>query len=192
MEDMELLKVLENDPRATISDLADILNESEEEVVKTKARLEHDRIICGYHTVINWDKTNTDRITAIIEVSAKPERDTGYDTVAEKIGRFSEVTSLYLMSGGERALTVIALLFALLSYQPSPFCILDEIDAPLDDANIQRFADFLRDYAGNTQFIVITHRKGTMECADIMYGVTMEESGVSKLLSVKINAKENE
>ncbi|MCH4222492.1 MAG: Lrp/AsnC family transcriptional regulator [Solobacterium sp.] len=99
MEDMELLKVLENDPRATISDLADILNESEEEVVKTKARLEHDRIICGYHTVINWDKTNTDRITAIIEVSAKPERDTGYDTVAEKIGRFSEVTSLYLMSG---------------------------------------------------------------------------------------------
>lgn len=79
-----------------------------------------------------------------------------------------------------------------LSYQPSPFCILDEIDAPLDDANIQRFADFLRDYAGNTQFIVITHRKGTMECADIMYGVTMEESGVSKLLSVKINAKENE
>ncbi len=99
--------------------------------------------------------------------------------------------SLYLMSGGERALTVIALLFALLSYQPSPFCILDEIDAPLDDANIQRFAAFLRDYSEQTQFIVITHRKGTMEAADIMYGVTMEESGVSKLLSVKINAKEN-
>ena len=96
------------------------------------------------------------------------------------------------MSGGERALTVIALLFALLSYQPSPFCVLDEIDAALDDANIQRFADFLRDYAANTQFIIITHRKGTMESADIMYGVTMEESGVSKLLSVKINAKENE
>ncbi len=102
-----------------------------------------------------------------------------------------KLQSLYLMSGGERALTVIALLFALLSYQPSPFCILDEIDAPLDDANIQRFANFLRDYSGQTQFIVITHRKGTMEAADIMYGVTMEESGVSKLLSVKINAKES-
>lgn len=94
------------------------------------------------------------------------------------------------MSGGERALTVIALLFALLSYQPSPFCILDEIDAALDDANILRFSRFLKEYSSETQFIVITHRKGTMECADIMYGVTMEESGVSKLLSVKINAKE--
>ena len=101
-----------------------------------------------------------------------------------------KLQSLYLMSGGERALTVIALLFALLSYQPAPFCILDEIDAALDDANIVRFSNFLRDYARNTQFIIITHRKGTMECADTMYGITMEESGVSKLLSVKISAKE--
>ena len=98
--------------------------------------------------------------------------------------------SLYLMSGGERALTFIALLFALLSFQPPPSCILDEIDAALDDANIMRFSNFLREYATNTQFIIITHRKGTMECADIMYGVTMEESGVSKLLSVKISEKE--
>ena len=115
--------------------------------------------------------------------------DSGIDIHVQPPGK--KLQSLYLMSGGERALTVIALLFALLSYQPSPFCVLDEIDAPLDDANIQRFASFLRDYASSTQFIVITHRKGTMECADIMYGVTMEESGVSKLLSVKINAKEN-
>lgn len=113
----------------------------------------------------------------------------GIDIEVQPPGK--KLQSLYLMSGGERALTVIALLFALLSYQPSPFCILDEIDAPLDDANIQRFANFLRDYSGQTQFIVITHRKGTMEAADIMYGVTMEESGVSKLLSVKINAKES-
>lgn len=116
--------------------------------------------------------------------------DSGIDIEVQPPGK--KLQSLYLMSGGERALTVIALLFALLSYQPSPFCVLDEIDAPLDDANIQRFADFLRDYARDTQFIIITHRKGTMEAADIMYGVTMEESGVSKLLSVKINAKENE
>lgn len=116
--------------------------------------------------------------------------DSGIDIDVQPPGK--KLQSLFLLSGGERALTVIALLFALLSYQPSPFCILDEIDAPLDDANIQRFANFLKEYAANTQFIVITHRKGTMESADIMYGVTMEESGVSKLLSVKINAKENE
>ncbi len=112
----------------------------------------------------------------------------GIEIEAQPPGK--KLTSLAPLSGGERALTVIALLFALLSYRPAPFCILDEIDAALDDANIDRFAGFLRDYSAGTQFIVITHRKGTMEKADIMYGVTMEESGVSKMLSVKINAKE--
>ena len=80
-------------------------------------------------------------------------------------------------------------MFALLSYHPSPFCILDEIDAPLDDANIGRFSKFLEGYAAQTQFIVITHRKGTMEAANVMYGVTMEESGVSKIISVKMSDK---
>ena len=128
--------------------------------------------------------------TAVLKLT-EPENllDSGIDIEVQPPGK--KLQSLYLMSGGERALTVIALLFALLSYQPAPFCILDEIDAPLDDANIQRFANFLREYAAKTQFIMITHRKGTMEAADIMYGVTMEESGVSKLLSVKINAKES-
>ena len=128
--------------------------------------------------------------TAVLKLT-EPENilDSGIDIQVQPPGK--KLQSLYLMSGGERALTVIALLFALLSYQPAPFCILDEIDAPLDDANIQRFANFLREYAAKTQFIMITHRKGTMEAADIMYGVTMEESGVSKLLSVKINAKES-
>ena len=78
------------------------------------------------------------------------------------------------------------MLFALLSYQPAPFVILDEIDAPLDETNIERFAQFLKDYGQQTQFIVITHRKGTMEAADVLHGVTMEESGVSRILSVKI------
>lgn len=129
--------------------------------------------------------------TAFLRLS-EPENilNSGIDIEAQPPGK--KLQSLYLLSGGERALTVIALLFALLTYRPSPFCILDEIDAPLDDVNIQRFANFLKLYAVNTQFIVITHRKGTMECANIMYGVTMEESGVSKLLSVKINSKENE
>ena len=116
--------------------------------------------------------------------------ESGIDIEVQPPGK--KLQSLYLLSGGERALTVIALLFALLSYKPSPFCILDEIDAPLDDANIDRFASFLKSYAENTQFIVITHRKGTMEAANIMYGITMEESGVSKLLSVKMDGKEEE
>ena len=116
--------------------------------------------------------------------------DSGIDIDVQPPGK--KLQSLYLMSGGERALTVIALLFALLSYQPSPFCILDEIDAPLDDANIQRFADFLRDYAGNTQFIVITHRRGTMEQADQLYGVVMQESGVSQILSVSLKDLKDE
>ena len=113
--------------------------------------------------------------------------ESGVDIEVQPPGK--HLQSLFLLSGGERALTVIALLFALLSFKPAPFCILDEIDAPLDDANIERFAKFLKDYSQNTQFIVITHRKGTMEAADIMYGVTMEELGVSKLLSVKMSER---
>ncbi len=110
--------------------------------------------------------------------------ESGIDIEAQPPGK--KLQSLFLLSGGERALTVIALLFALLSYHPTPFCILDEIDAPLDDANIGRFSKFLAGYAANTQFIVITHRKGTMEAANVMYGITMEESGVSKILSVRM------
>lgn len=128
--------------------------------------------------------------TAVLSLSNPDDLlNSGIDIKVQPPGK--KLQSLYLLSGGERALTVIALLFALLSYQPAPFCVLDEIDAPLDDANIQRFSNFLREYSSDTQFIVITHRKGTMEAADIMYGVTMEESGISKLLSVKINAKES-
>lgn len=112
----------------------------------------------------------------------------GIDIEVQPPGK--KLQSLFLLSGGERSLTVIALLFALLSYQPSPFCILDEIDAALDEANVDRFAKFLAAYAENTQFIVITHRKGTMESAHVLHGVTMEESGVSKLLSVKLSEKE--
>jgi len=95
--------------------------------------------------------------------------------------------NLSALSGGERALTVIALLFSFLRYRPSPFSVLDEIDAPLDEANVTRFGQFLREFAQNTQFIVVTHRKGTMEAVDTMYGVTIEDAGVSKILSVKID-----
>ena len=126
--------------------------------------------------------------TALLKLSDPGDiLESGIDIEVQPPGK--RLQSLFLLSGGERALTVIALLFALLSYHPTPFCILDEIDAPLDDANIERFARFLEGYAQQTQFIVITHRKGTMEAANVMYGVTMEESGVSKILSVKMSDK---
>lgn len=95
--------------------------------------------------------------------------------------------NLAALSGGERALTVIALLFAFLKYRPSPFSVLDEIDAPLDEANVTRFGAFLREFAASTQFIVVTHRKGTMEAVDTMYGVTIEDAGVSRILSVRLD-----
>jgi chromosome segregation protein len=90
-----------------------------------------------------------------------------------------------LLSGGEKALAAVALLMAIFRYQPSPFCILDEVDAPLDEANIERLTRLLREMSAQTQFIVITHSKKTMEAASAMYGVTMQEPGVSKLVSVK-------
>ena len=98
-----------------------------------------------------------------------------------------KLQSLLLLSGGERALSAIALLFAILKTRPTPFCFLDEIEAALDDANVYRFADYIRNYSENTQFIVVTHRRGTMEAADVIYGVTMQEKGVSKLLELNIS-----
>ena len=110
--------------------------------------------------------------------------DTGVDIIAQPPGK--KLQHLGLLSGGERALTAIALLFAILRVRPVPFCILDEVEAALDEANVARFAKYVKLYSDNTQFIVITHRKGTMEEADVLYGVTMQESGVSRLVSVRL------
>ncbi|MBW5444609.1 chromosome segregation protein SMC [Cohnella sp. CFH 77786] len=110
--------------------------------------------------------------------------DSGIDIVAQPPGK--KLQNLQLMSGGERALTALALLFAILNVKPVPFCVLDEVEAALDEANVARYAQYMREFSETTQFIVVTHRKGTMEEADMLYGVTMEEGGVSKLVSVRL------
>lgn len=109
---------------------------------------------------------------------------TGVDIVAQPPGK--KLQNLLLLSGGERALTAITLLFAIIETRPVPFCILDEVEAALDEANVMRFGSYMQAFQQNMQFIVITHRKGTMEAANVLYGVTMQESGVSKLVSVRL------
>jgi chromosome segregation protein len=110
--------------------------------------------------------------------------ESGVELMAQPRGK--RLQAVTLLSGGERALTGLALLFAIFYYRPSPFCVLDEVDAPLDDANIHRFLRVLRELTDRTQFVVITHNRRTMEAADVLYGVTMEEPGLSKLVSVKL------
>ena len=116
-----------------------------------------------------------DPLECEIEIVAKP--------------RGKHLQNISLMSGGERALTAIALLFAIYLVKPSPFCLLDEVDAPLDDANVERFLKMVRRFSGKTQFVVITHNKQTMESANCLYGVTMQELGVPKLVSVRFDGR---
>ncbi|HEY8419877.1 MAG TPA: chromosome segregation protein SMC [Clostridia bacterium] len=120
----------------------------------------------------------------LILEEAEDPLEAGIEIIAEPPGK--KLQSISLLSGGERALTAIAILFAILKLKPMPFCVLDEIEAALDDANSERFARYLKAFSKQTQFIVITHKKPTMEAADRMYGVTMEEQGVSKVVSVKL------
>ncbi len=113
----------------------------------------------------------------------------GIDIVAEPPGK--KLQNLSLLSGGERALTAISLLFAILKTKPTPFSILDEIEAALDEANVYRYADYLKKFSEESQFVVVTHRKGTMEAADSIYGVTMQRNGISELISLKLTDIEN-
>jgi chromosome segregation protein len=108
---------------------------------------------------------------------------TGVEIVARPPGK--KLQGLLSMSGGERALTVVSLLFGLLKITPTPFCVLDEVDAALDEANVQRFANLLGDFARQIQFIVVTHNRATMDKADAMYGVSMDAQGVSHIFSVR-------
>ncbi len=112
--------------------------------------------------------------------------ESGIDIVCSPPGK--RLQNVLLLSGGEKALAAVALLMAIFRYQPSPFCVMDEVDAPLDEANIGRLTKLLKEMSAQTQFIVITHSKRTMEAAEALYGVTMQEPGVSRLVSVRFNA----
>ena len=115
----------------------------------------------------------TDILGCGIEIKAQPPGKT--------------LKTISLLSGGEKAFVAIALYFSILKVHPTPFCVMDEIEAALDDVNVTRYARYMRQLAGKTQFIVITHRRGTMEEADVLYGVTMQEKGVSKILTINLN-----
>jgi chromosome segregation protein len=110
---------------------------------------------------------------------------TGIDIIAQPPGK--KLQNIDLLSGGEKALVATALLFGLFMIKPTPFCLLDEVDAPLDDANINRFIDLVKEFSKTSQFILITHNKSTMETANTLYGITMETPGVSKVVSVRLN-----
>ena len=114
--------------------------------------------------------------------------ESGIDVVASPPGK--KLQNVLLLSGGEKALTALALLVGIFQYQPSPFCILDEVDAPLDEVNIGRFTELVREMSSQTQFIIITHSKKTMGMAPVLYGVTMQEPGVSKLVSVRFHEEQ--
>ena len=113
--------------------------------------------------------------------------ETGVNIVASPPGK--KLTTIHLLSGGEKTLTAISLLFAILNVKEVPFCIFDEVEAALDEANVEQFGNYLNNYNGKTEFLIITHKKKTMEFAKTLYGITMQESGVSKLVSVNLEEK---
>jgi chromosome segregation protein len=121
----------------------------------------------------------------LVEDPANPGAEPGVEIVAQPPGK--KLTSVGLLSGGEKALTAVSLIFAIFLIKPTPFCLLDEVDAPLDEANVGRYNEMVREMSRQSQFIVITHNKRTMEVADSLYGVTMEEPGISKIVSVKLS-----
>ena len=171
----------------------DDLEKSEEDLVKIIKELSNE-MITRFETQFNQINTNFKQTfkelfgggNARLELTGSDNLlEAGIEIVAEPPGK--KLQSITLLSGGEKALTAIAILFAILKLRPMPFCLLDEIEAALDDANVDRFAQYLRRFSKETQFIVITHRKPTMELADSLYGVTMEEKGVSKIVSVKLS-----
>ncbi|MET3207663.1 UNVERIFIED_CONTAM: chromosome segregation protein [Paenibacillus sp. PvR008] len=167
--------------------LYQVIREMDDEMSK-RFKATFDAIRCEFGKV--FSKLFGGGRADLVLIDSERMLETGIDIVAQPPGK--KLQNLQLLSGGERALTAMALLFAILHVKPVPFCVLDEVEAALDEANVVRFAQYLREFSEQTQFIVVTHRKGTMEEADVLYGVTMEEGGVSKLVSVKLDNEEAE
>ncbi|WP_420894248.1 chromosome segregation protein SMC [Vaginisenegalia massiliensis] len=178
----DLLKEQEDDLLTAIHELQETMTEMDQEVIK--------RFSTTFEQINRQFQLTFKKLfgggQASLELTDPDDLLTsGVDIIAQPPGKRKQ--HLALLSGGERAFTAIALLFAILETKPVPFCVLDEVEAALDDANVYRYGQYLQNFTENTQFIVITHRKGTMEHADVLYGVTMEKSGVSKLASVRLS-----
>jgi chromosome segregation protein len=160
------------------------------EAIRRIDKTTQERFETAFHSINqHFEKTFTTLFgggrAGLVLIDQENDPESGIDIIAQPPGK--RLQNVQLLSGGEKALTAMALMFAIFKYRPSPFCLLDEIDAPLDDANIGRFVEMLQGMQEHTQFILITHNRKTMEIADRMYGVTMEEPGVSKLISVQLN-----
>lgn len=180
-ERFEFLSDQKKDLLEAKASLYTVIREMDEEMSK-RFRTTFEQI--RTHFVVVFAKLFGGGRADLVLVEPGSPLDTGIEIIAQPPGKKTQ--NLQLLSGGERALTAIALLFAILHVKPVPFCVLDEVEAALDEANVARYAGYLREFSDVTQFIVVTHRKGTMEEADVLYGVTMEEGGVSKLVSVRL------
>ncbi|MDR2046858.1 MAG: chromosome segregation protein SMC [Clostridiales bacterium] len=176
--------VQRDDMQRAESDLVGIINDLTREM-NAKFKSEFDKINENFMAIFKQLFNGGKAKLQLEESGDKDVLNAGIEIYAEPPGK--KLQHISLLSGGEKALTAIAILFAILKLKPMPFCVLDEIEAALDDANANLFAEYLKKFSKNTQFIVITHRKPTMELADTLYGVTMEEKGVSKLVSVQLS-----
>ncbi len=184
-EKYEFMSSQAEDLERAKDELISVINEMTEEM---KIVFKENFAILNY----NFNKTFRNLFkggSAELILGKGDELEANIDINVEPPGK--KLQNINLMSGGEKVLSAIALLFAILEMKPTPFCILDEIEAALDDANVYRYAEFLTRFSEKTQFIVITHRKGTMEASDIIYGVTMEEKGISKVVSVDLTENSN-
>jgi chromosome segregation protein len=170
-------------------DLVDSIAQTTEAIRRidktTKERFKDAFEVINQHFQVTFSTLFGGGRATLILLDETDQLESGIDVIAQPPGK--RLQSVQLLSGGEKALTAMALMFAIFKYRPSPFCLLDEIDAPLDDANIGRFVEMLQGMQSHTQFILITHNRKTMEIADRLYGVTMEEPGVSKLISLQLN-----
>jgi chromosome segregation protein len=153
--------------------------------VTMKKRFQEEFVIINQYFGVTFNKLFGGGHARLILEDPEDVLNCGIDIIAQPPGK--KLQSLSLLSGGERALTAIAILFAILKHKPTPFCVLDEIDAALDDSNVFQFGNYVKEFSKDTQFAIITHRKGTMEVSDVLYGIAMEEKGVSKLISVKFD-----